>query len=428
MKVDSMRNVDYFAGVPLCFAGTVIRKLFFFLRAPRTNPTPRNILLIELSEMGSTILADPAMQMLKRDLKANIFFTIFKKNRPSLELLNTVPRENIFTIDDSSLPGLAADAVSFLFWTRRNRIDTVIDMELFSRFTALLTGFSGARCTVGFHAFHNEGLYRGDFLTHKVIYNPHLHMSKNFIALANALKNDAKEFPMSKTFISDEEVRMQKVTIGEPVREAMRRKIREACPVYDAARHRIVLFNANASDLLPIRRWPREYYISLARTILDLYPDVIILLTGGKSDHAWLEAIQAGAGSERCVNLAGQTSLAELPALYAVSVFMLSNDSGPPHFASVTDMPVFVFFGPETPKLYAPLGDATPIYAGLACSPCVSAANHRKTACTDNVCLKVITPERVFDILRPMLDKISVDKKTNIAPAPGESSRECSVR
>jgi ADP-heptose:LPS heptosyltransferase len=82
---------------------------------------------------------------------------------------------------------------------------------------------------------------------------------------------------------------------------------------------------------------------------------------------------------------------------------MLSNDSGPPHFASATDMPTFVFFGPETPKLYCPLGKTTPIYAGLACSPCVSAANHRKTACDDNVCLQVITPEQVFNILQPKL-------------------------
>ena len=85
---------------------------------------------------------------------------------------------------------------------------------------------------------------------------------------------------------------------------------------------------------------------------------------------------------------------------------MLSNDSGPPHFASVTGMPTYVFFGPETPKLYGTLGTTTPIYAGLACSPCVSASNHRKTACTDNVCLQVITPEQVFDILRPRLEEL----------------------
>jgi ADP-heptose:LPS heptosyltransferase len=409
MNVDFMRKVDYFAGVPLCFAGTIVRKLAA-LFTPRSNDAGlKHILLIELSEMGSTILADPAMRILKRDLQADLFFVIFKKNRPSLELLGTVPQENVFTIDESSFLRLAYDVTAFLLWTRRNRIDTVIDMELFSRFTALLAGFSGAKRIVGFHAFHNEGLYRGDFLTHKVAYNPHLHMAKNFIALANALKSDPDEVPMSKTYISDDEVSLPKVAISDAAREAMLRKIKDACPVFDAARHRIVLFNANASDLLPIRRWPREYYITLTRTILDRYPDVIILLTGGTSDQTWLEVIHAGAGSGRCVNFAGKTSLAELLALYALSTFMLSNDSGPPHFASVTNMPVFVFFGPETPKLYAPLGNVTPIYSGLACSPCVSAANHRKTACSNNVCLQVITPDQAFGMLRPILDSAVSD-------------------
>jgi ADP-heptose:LPS heptosyltransferase len=366
---------------------------------------PRNILLLELSEMGSTILADPAMQKLKQIPESRLYFAIFKKNSVSLGLLGTVPPENIYTINDSGLLPLMLDAMRFPFWARSRRIDSVIDMELFSRFSALLTAFSGARTTVGFHAFHNEGLYRGDFLTRKVAYNSHMHISKNFIALANALVSDKPELPYSKTVVRDEEVTLGKVVVTESARESMGRTIKQVFPGYDTAQYRIVLFNANASELLPIRRWPQENYIRLARTILERYPRVVILLTGGGAERAWLESIITAVNSERCLNFAGRTALTELPALYSLSAFMLSNDSGPPHFASVTDMPTFVFFGPETPSLYGPLGNATPIYAGLACSPCVSAANHRKTACIDNVCLQVITPEQVFDVLKPQLDK-----------------------
>ena len=406
MKVDTMRKVDYFFGVPLCFAGTILKNLFTLFSSHTSSSRPKNILLIELSEMGSTILADPAMQKLKRVLNASVFFAIFSKNSPSLELLGTVPKENIYTIDDSGFLPLVTDTFKFLLWTRRKRIDTVIDMELFSRFTALLTGFSGAQHTIGFHAFYNEGLYRGNFLTHKVAYNPHQHISKNFIALANALMSEKAELPYSKTLVSDEEVVLKKVVVSEPAKEAMRRKIQDVCPAYNAEPHRIVLFNANASELLPIRRWPQENYIVLAGTILERYPNVVILFTGGKDERSAIESITSAIQSNRCINFAGRTGIAELPVLYSVSAFMLSNDSGPPHFASVTDMPMFVFFGPETPKLYGPLGNATPIYAGLACSPCVSAANHRKTPCNNNVCLQVITPEQVFLVLRPKLEEI----------------------
>lgn len=407
MNVNSMRRLDRYAGVPLCFLGTCLKKLaaLFSPRGrSRSGAPPRNVLFIELSEMGSAVLADPAMQKLKRALHANLFFAIFRKNSPSLELLDTVPRENTFRMRDSGIPAVVLDTARFLVWTRRNRIDTVIDLELFSRFTALLTGFSGASNTVGFHAFFNEGLYRGDFLTHKVAYNPHLHIAKNFLALVNALLSGGMEVPFSKTAIADAETEIRKAAVDEEARSAMRRKIKESFPAFDAERNAIVLFNTNASNLVPLRRWPREHFIRLARLVLERYPRVLLLLTGDASERPEKEAILRAVGDGRCIDFAGRTSIQELPALYSVSAFMLTNDSGPAHFASVTDMPVFVLFGPETPKAYGPLGDMTPIYSSLACSPCVSAANHRKSPCNDNLCLRGITPEEVFQILTPSLD------------------------
>src|SRR5512135_1904052 len=174
MQIDTMRRIDRWAGIPLCLLLTWLTRPFSVF-AGRADRPPRNILLIELSEMGSTILADPAMRKLQDRLGANLHFVIFRKNKPSLDLLKTVPEANIFTIRDDGLSHLAVDTLRFLAWARRRRIDTVIDLELFSRFTALLTGLCGAGRRVGFHAFHNEGLYRGDLLTHNVAYNPHMH-------------------------------------------------------------------------------------------------------------------------------------------------------------------------------------------------------------------------------------------------------------
>ena len=398
MNIDLMRQVDYWAGVPLSFLSTYLLKPLFALQKPKK---PSKVLLIELSEMGSTILCDPAMQKLKES-GCELFFVIFKKNEPSLRLLNTVTPENTFTIREDSLSTLAVDTLSFLVWCRKKGIDSVIDLELFSRFTALLTGFCGATNRVGFHAFFNEGLYRGDMLTHKVAYNPHIHIAKNFISLTNALLSSAPETPYSKKAVTDGEIKLEKAEIKDEAKAAIVEKIKWALPLYDESK-RIVIFNANASDLMPLRRWPRKYYIELGRKLLESYGDIIILLTGAPSEREGLDIIRAALG-DRCVNFAGLTGFSELAPLYAVSRLMLTNDSGPAHFAAVTDLPTFVFFGPETPALYGSLGNFTPIYAGLACSPCVSAANHRKSACDDNQCVKVITPDFVFDVLKKELD------------------------
>ncbi len=399
-----MRRIDYWIGVPLCVLGSIIHKtLKLFIRQDR--PISKNVLFIELSEMGSAILVDPAMRKLQKEMGANLHFAIFKKNKPSLDLLKTVPEENIYTIREDNMMSFVLDTLRFLWWTRRRKIDTVIDLELFSRFTALLTGFSGAYNKLGFHAYYNEGLYRGDFLSHKVAYNPHMHIAKNFVALVNALLSLKEEIPYSKTKIMDEEISIAKVKFSADEKKKMIDIIQRIFEKYDSEQNKIILINPNASELLIQRRWPQENYAQLIKMILEKCSKAVVLITGDPREREEAQRLKEQVQDERCVNFAGNVTFAQLPLLYSISKFMVTNDSGPPHFAAITEMPTYVIFGPETPALYGSLGKTTPIYAGLACSPCVSASNHRKTACKDNVCLKVIKPEYVFEIIEPELEK-----------------------
>jgi ADP-heptose:LPS heptosyltransferase len=405
MKVDTMRQVDYYAGVPLCFIGTLFSKCRNLLFKQAEKPL-KNVLLCELSEMGSTILVDPAMKKLRKQANVNLFFVIFKKNKVSLDLLQTIPEKNIFTIREESFISLVLDTLRFLFWARKNAIDTVIDLELFSRFTALITGFCGAQRVIGFHSFFNEGLYRGDLLTHKVAYNNYLHISKNFIALVNALMDNNGEIPYSKRAISDNEIILDKAIVTTEEKEAIREILKKHYSDYDKKIHHVILINPNASELLIQRKWPYAHYSKLIKMILDTNERILIYITGAPEEKVEAEALKESVGSNRCINFAGGTNFSQLPALYSVSKLLITNDSGPGHFSAVTDIKSYVFFGPETPALYGSLGNSTPLFAGLACSPCVSASNHRKTACLDNKCLQVIQPEFVMDLIKNDLEKL----------------------
>ncbi len=402
MKIDVMRKVDYFAGIPLCFLVTTFFR-FINLFCRRKNACLRKVLFIELSEMGSTILADPAMRKMQKNGNSELYFLIFKANVASLYLLNTVPRANIFVIREDRFLNLVVDTLRFLLWARRRRIDTVIDLELFSRYTALLTGLSGAVNRIGFHSFYNEGLYRGGMLTRRVAYNPHLHIAKNFMALVNSALADTDELPFSKTLIADHDIELAKAEISTNAILAMHDRIRVEYPAYDEKYWKIVLINPNASDLLPQRRWMPDYFLTVMQGLLADDENLLVLITGAPAEQNEAERLKRQVEHERCVNFAGRLSLQELPVLYQIAEIMLTNDSGPGHFSAVTDLRTFVIFGPETPQLYGSLGNSTPIYAGLACSPCVSAVNHRQTPCTDNVCLKVIKPEMVLEQLRDAL-------------------------
>jgi ADP-heptose:LPS heptosyltransferase len=411
MNIDLMRKVDYFAGVPLCLLATLFIKIVSVFSSQKSQ-TPHNVLFVELSEMGSAILVDPAMRKIQKAANANLYFVIFNSNVASLRLLGTVPISNVFTIHEDNLWNLAIDSLRFLLWTRKNNIDTVIDLELFSRYSALLTGLSGATNRIGFHAFHNEGLYRGAMLTHRVAYNPTLHIAKSFIALVNAALSNKQELPYSKTLIDDAEVKLARAPADASMQATMRTRIREEYPQYDEKRHRIVLINPNASDLLPQRRWMPEHFVAVMRDLLTNSKDLLVLITGAPAEREQAQGLKEQVAHERCVNFAGRQTIEELPALYQIAELMLTNDSGPGHFSSVTDLRTFVLFGPETPLLYGSLGNSTPIYAGLACSPCVSASNHRKTPCRDNVCLQVIKPETVLVQLRESLAKKQSPRKS----------------
>lgn len=405
MNVDTMRKIDHWVGVPLCFTGTLIEKALRLVM-PRKSTPVKNVLFIELSEMGSAILVDPAMRKLQKQIDGELFFVIFSKNKVSLELLGTVKDKNIFTIDESGLIPLALSSLKFMSWCRKKRIDSVIDLELFSRFTALLTALCGADNRVGFHAFHNEGLYRGDFLTRKVAYNAHQHITKNFIALTDALMSEREELPYTKRIIPDEETQLAKAEISETEKREVQEIIATKYSGFNPKHHPVILVNSNASDLLPQRRWDRENYAEVIRKILAHNTNAIVLLTGAPAEFEGAQHLADTVNDSRCINFAGGVKFLQLPALYAVSALMLTNDSGPAHFAAITNMHTFVIFGPETPALYGSLGPTTPIYAHMSCSPCVSASNHRKTPCHDNQCIQVITPDWVFNTLKPKLDAL----------------------
>jgi ADP-heptose:LPS heptosyltransferase len=412
-----MRAVDYWIGVPLCFVFTFLVRMLGARKGPER---PKRILFIELSEMGSTVIANPALEKAKREFDAEIFFLIFERNVDSLRLINTVPEANIVTIREDGLMNLAKGSLRFLSWVRKANIDTVVDMELFSRYSALLTGLSGAKRRVGFHRFRAEGLYRGEMLTHRVCHNGHIHMAKNFIAMINSLSAPADEVPYSKTHISDDEIRVPILEVAESEKDHVRGLVREVYPDYRPGFHRIVLINPNSSEMLPQRRWPEENFTRLGGMVACEWDDVLVLITGSKSEREQALRIQQKIGHPRFLSFAGMHKLMALPALYNISNVLVTNDSGPAHFSAVTPIRSIVLFGPETPKLYGSLGNTESITMDFACSPCVTAFNHKNTACNDAVCIKTITPERVMASIRAVLNGESsgLHDLVQIAPEP----------
>ena len=102
MNVDTMRNIDRYAGVPITFLLGLVYWVLYRI-TPRRKVAVENALFIELSEMGSAIIADPAMRRLRDETGATLHFVIFKQNAKSLSLPGTIPEENIYQVREDLL-------------------------------------------------------------------------------------------------------------------------------------------------------------------------------------------------------------------------------------------------------------------------------------------------------------------------------------
>lgn len=389
MNLQFMHVVDYWVGIPLCAVLSIVERVRARVM-PAVSAPPRRMLLIELSEMGSAVLAYPAIREAVDRLGAdNVWFMIFERNREGVEVLGILPRDHIITVSDRSFPSFLTTLSAALRRCRRERLDAAVDLEIFSRCTALLTWLSGARRRAGLSAGDNEGLYRGFLFTHPVLYSPHHHMTRTYLTLVRATFADAPAGePLSKEPIGDVPPSLPEFRASADVVASVDHLV-SGLP----SGTRLVFLNPDAG-LLPLRAWPTAHFAALARLLVDADPAVVVAVTGVERTRALGDEILTGLPSGRGLNLAGRTrNLSELIELLSRGQVLVTIDSGPAHFSGLTPIARIVLFGPETPALYAPIGEHVDVaFTNLPCSPCYSAANHRSSPCTDNQCLKRITP------------------------------------
>jgi ADP-heptose:LPS heptosyltransferase len=346
--------------------------------------------VLKLAEQGSTVLAYPALRRAASLVgPENLYFVVFANNRFILDALEVLPPENVLVVPVERRWSSVFSLLMLFRRIRRLQCDAVVDLEFFSRATAALAFLSGASRRVGFHGF-GAGPFRGDLLTHRLLYNPHLHTNESFTALVEALSCDPRQLP-SLPAVPIEAEPTPRFTATPEEQAEMEDLLCELPPG-----ERLILLNPNASDLLPLRRWPAERYVQVAHQLLDQHPDARVVFTGGKDEVARTAALAAQVDSPRCLSLAGRTSLRQLLVLYTLADLLVTNDSGPAHFASLTPIDVVVLFGPETPALFAPRSPRTTVlWAGLPCSPCVSALNGRASPCQLPRCMLAIGVDRV---------------------------------
>jgi heptosyltransferase-2 len=145
--------------------------------------------------------------------------------------------------------------------------------------------------------------------------------------------------------------------------------------------------------------WPVERYAALAdRLIAEFGADVILFGAGTEREVA---AKIASAMKRKPVQLAGETSIADLPALFASCDVFIGNDSGAMHVAAAVGLAVVAVFGPTDPMGTAPMTPRhTLVRQPVACSPCFL-----RQCPIDHRCMTRVEVDAVYSAAREWIKK-----------------------
>ena len=154
--------------------------------------------------------------------------------------------------------------------------------------------------------------------------------------------------------------------------------------------HQPVAVFCPGAEYGPAKRWPESYYAQLATRFQQ--QGYAVWLIGSGKDQAVAEQIKQLNGGA-CVNLCGQTDLADANALLSCATVVVSNDSGLMHLAAAQDKPMLALFGSSSPQFTPPLStQARVVKIEIACSPCFQ----RVCPLGHFNCMMQLTPELVW--------------------------------
>jgi heptosyltransferase II len=138
--------------------------------------------------------------------------------------------------------------------------------------------------------------------------------------------------------------------------------------------------------------WPPNYFARLAELLQDRL-NCRLLIFAGPGEDTIAEAI-ASASRAEIINTAGdRVDLAGLKPMINRCDLLVTNDTGPRHYAVAFDVPVVVIMGSTDPAYTNDnLEKTVVVRKELACSPC-----HLTTCPEAHECMTTITPEEVLE-------------------------------
>ncbi|MDP8299345.1 MAG: glycosyltransferase family 9 protein [Candidatus Tantalella remota] len=342
----------------------------------------RKILIIQLNSIGDVLMTTPAIRSLKNSFPgAEIDIvtrphavTLLRDNPDINRVLGCSDRfwRSIFTDVRSYGTSLAA-----LRELKKTRYDICIDLggTPGSIVCALILGSNG---TYGPERSLRSGVFR--YRTawfYGTIEQKEEHILRRYLEITSALGGaDVEE--EEKLYIASESR-----VAGDKFLEENNLKEKPFAVMHAGAKW-------------PPKRWPKERFAELiSRLFSDLA--LVTVLVGTASERSSLEAIRDESGVSGTI-LAVDMPLQVTGSIISGADVFIGNDSGPAHMAASVGTPLVVLFGPTDPQTCAPFSkNKVILHDKISCWPCILYFRRDRCQMGENICLKELSSENVFN-------------------------------
>lgn len=360
-----LKWVDFWMGIPLC---TVLGGLARRRGAGSALPeAARRILVIKLSAVGDTVLAQPALRSIRqRYPDAHLTWVASPVNVGAAKMLGLA--DELRTVDLRALASNPIRALGLVRELRKQRFDLAFDFDQWSRLTALLTLLSGAPLRIG---FDTRGQGRGLAYNRPYAPTPHTHELDRFNALAQLADATA-----------DRDLRLQ---LPAPAREYAEQLVSAVPPP------RVALHPGCGAVGAP-RQWPVDRYAAVGDfAARELGAQVFI--TGGPDETE----VTAAVASQMKVSarvLCQDFAFSEFAAVLAQMDVVVCGNTGAMHISAAVGTPTVAIHGPTDPRRWGPAGERHVVLKSpLPCSPCLNLGF--EYGCDSHPCMKTVGVDEV---------------------------------
>ena len=346
---------------------------------------PENILIVKLSAIGDVIHTLPALSALRRHYpQARITWLVEEaaagliEHHPALDRVLVSRRKRWLRALRAPGRTRSIGAIRrFLKDLRDTRYDLIFDFQASLKGGLLIA------------------LARGD---RKIGFGPGLaHQEHSYLFLNEtvpAVDMEIHALTRGLILLRKSGIPIDRIAYDLPVSDREREGMQQILAAGGIDRRsRFVVINPVAQ--WETKLWESAKFAALADLLIERY-DVPVVFSGSPADRPVIADI-TGRMKHGALNLAGQTSLMGLAALYERAMLLVSTDTGPMHLGAAVGIPVVALFGPTAPWRTGPFGSGHRVVrTDCGCSPCF------QRHCADSRCMAGITVERVLEAIEEL--------------------------